>query len=500
MRRKLLLFTGILILIPLFMAHNSSTTPVYADSFLQETPRLDGFQIYFTEANGEASRFDRSGEGLSRFAGLLRELGANLNTVEWRSGFPTDADLVIIAGPLSDFAPDQTARLWTYVNNGGKLLLLADPPSVVGGRVQGFRSQSGLFQLMWYDMGVRVRDDVILTAPEVASTVAATATLTSVSTTATPAPAATEAAPSTASPEAQPPIQNFITSEFDSQHPVTTGFREDLAFFAARSLELDLSVREFPVIPLVFSAGDVYGETSVDEFSENQTAIYNIGGDTAPGVLPLAAAFENPTSGTRIVLIGDRDFATNGAGLRSSPANTGSFNYPGNIHFLLNAVSWLLGTDRIEISFPTPGPTATATLTPTAISYVADLDIVMSVSNIGPAVNEIIIYDVTVTNNGPDLATDVVVADTLPDGLNFILSRADTDNGYNVDTGLWNLGDLESGENAHLLFVVQVGRGTLGSTLTNTATVSFSSSTDPDPSNNTGSANIEVLAFIRQGD
>jgi uncharacterized repeat protein (TIGR01451 family) len=356
---------------------------------------------------------------------------------------------------------------------------------------------------MWYDMGVRVRDDVILTAPEAASraaAVVATSTLTTTTTTATPAPAATEAAPSTSTPEPQPPIQNFITSEFDNDHPVTTAFREELAFFSARSLELDLSVREYPVIPLVFSEGNVYGETNVGDFTENATATYNIGGDTAPGVLALAAAFENPTSGTRIVLIGDRDFATNGAGLRSSPPNTGSFNYPGNVHFLLNAVTWLLDVDRIAMSFPTPGPTATATLTPTAVSLVADVSITMTVSNIGPAVNEIIIYDITVTNNGPDLATGVVVADVLPDGLNFILSRANTDSGYNIETGLWNLGDLQSGESVFLLFVVQIGRGTLGSTLTNRAEITSAGSTDPDPSNNTASADIEVLAFVRQGD
>ena len=64
--------------------------------------------------------------GLSRFAGLLSQLGANLFTLEWRTGFPTDADLIVIAGPTTDLAPDQIARLWSYMNNKGRVLLLAN--------------------------------------------------------------------------------------------------------------------------------------------------------------------------------------------------------------------------------------------------------------------------------------------------------------------------------------------------------------------------------------
>jgi uncharacterized repeat protein (TIGR01451 family) len=259
-------------------------------------------------------------------------------------------------------------------------------------------------------------------------------------------------------------------------------------------------VREFPVVPLVFSDDDFYGETNLVNLLTNASAAYNIGGDTAPSALTLAAAFENPTSGTRMVLIGDREFATNGAGLRSSPPNTGSFMYPGNVHFLLNAITWLLNVENVEMVFPTAGPTATATLTPTPVSLVADLSIEMTVSNIGPAVSEVIIYDIVVTNNGPDQARNVTVTDNLPNGVNYILANATTEDGYLLDTGIWDVGDLEVGESGTLIMVVSIGRGTLGSTLNNTAQVTSADSMDPDPSNNSASAEIEVLAFVRQGE
>ena len=111
MHRKILQVTvAIAVLLMGSIAVFSPTPRAYAENLLQDAPSLQGFKIYFTEASGEASRFDRGTNGLSRFAGLLSDLGADLETVEWRTAFPTDADLLIIAGPKQDFDASQTAR------------------------------------------------------------------------------------------------------------------------------------------------------------------------------------------------------------------------------------------------------------------------------------------------------------------------------------------------------------------------------------------------------
>ena len=95
-------FTGFLLVGLFFLIFGIGMNPtVQADNLLQNVPRLDGMKVYFSEANGEASRFDRTATGLSHFAGLLGELGANLYTLEWRTGVPADANLVVIAGPAN---------------------------------------------------------------------------------------------------------------------------------------------------------------------------------------------------------------------------------------------------------------------------------------------------------------------------------------------------------------------------------------------------------------
>lgn len=506
MHRKVLMITGLCLAVILFGIGFAPVNTVYADPFLQDAPSLEGYKIYFTEANGEASRFDRSANGLSRLAGLLGQMGATLETLEWRTGFPDDADMVLIAGPTSDFNPDQTARLWTYINEGGKVLLLADPPNFAGNRLQGLQAQTGLFQLTWIDLGIRGANTVVVTEggalPEMVivseeeAAPLAEAEATEEATTEVDAEATEEAPVEEAPPAIAQPLSNFTTTEINREHPIMRGLDGTLAFFGARLIDVDLSVREFPVDLLAFSPGEFYGENNIGEYDVNDFALYNIGEDTPPGFLPVSIAYENPNTGMRLVLIGDRDFATNGYGLQSSPPNTSAFTYPDNPRALLNSVTWLLDTEAVETNFPTPGPTATATLTPTPGSVVAstsDLAVEMTVSNERPVEAELILYTVTVINNGPSEATNIALNPLLPNGLAYVLTSGGT---YNSGTGVWTVDFMEAGESASLRLLAEVRRGTVGNTLTNTIRVAGSDSDDPDETNNEVSIDVRVIAGV----
>lgn len=371
---KVMRYWGWLLIVGLVAVLSLSVLPtsVQADQLLQGVPRLDGKKIYFTESSLEASRFDRTDNGLSRFAGLLTQLGASLYTLEWRTGFPDDADLIVIAGPVIDLQPDQIARLWSYMNNKGRVLILANP---IFETRRALASSNGLFQLMWADMGLLAHDDVVVTEgtqPIYATPEAVAPEAVTPEAAATEAAAAVTEAPTVESTPTELPIigqqpiliSDFETGDVNQNSPIAQDLGGDLAFFTARSLEVDSSIQGFVVQPLVFSPSNFYGETRYDIYQRDGTFEFNIGADTTRGALPLAASYRNDKTDVRIVVVGDREFATNGAGFSSAPPNSAGFIHPANVRFMLNAVTWLLDTAPVSVQFPTAGPTSTPTITP----------------------------------------------------------------------------------------------------------------------------------------
>ncbi len=86
--------------------------------------------------------------------------------------------------------------------------------------------------------------------------------------------------------------------------------------------------------------------------------------------------------------------------------------------------------------------------------------------NIGDTIN----YTITVTNNGPDTASNVTVTDSLPAGLTLITATQTAGN-YDTTNGLWTVGSLINGTVATLKLSATVNANPPG-TITNTACVS----------------------------
>ncbi len=353
MRYKLLFSLVIFAMIGGLIAA-SAATPRYvsADSITEGYARLDSYRIYFAEGNDAASRFDRSEAGVSRLAGLLQRLGADLQTLEWRRPFPTDADLVILVGPIRDLGSEQVVRLWMYLYNGGRLLLFTNPPFE---GTRAFRGNSGLLEITWDDMGLRAQDGVVALEGGM-RTVTLYAEEPETPEGATPVPTATPQVF-----EAPLLITNFVTSNVNSSHPITQNLSGELAFFGARPLEIDASMQLFEVVPLVYSLPAYYGETDYDEYVLNGQVSYSEDDDLVRGQMVLAAISMNADGGARLLMVGDREFVTNGGGFQTSPPNSPSFLYPGNVEFVLNAITWMLDAEPQAITLPTPGPTYTPT-------------------------------------------------------------------------------------------------------------------------------------------
>lgn len=121
----------------------------------------------------------------------------------------------------------------------------------------------------------------------------------------------------------------------------------------------------------------------------------------------------------------------------------------------------------------------------------ADLEIYKGVNQSQYAVvGEPFTYEISVYNNGPDAATNVVVEDTLPEGLDFAGFPPDDQCSYDGGTRKvsCNFGDLELYDSDFVNFEVTP---TAEGTVENTATAG-SDAPDPDDSNNQSSATTTV--------
>ena len=113
----------------------------------------------------------------------------------------------------------------------------------------------------------------------------------------------------------------------------------------------------------------------------------------------------------------------------------------------------------------------------------ADLSVVKVVSKSNPNYGDVISWNIVVYNNGPDAAKDVYVVDKLPAGLIYQNHKAETGI-FNPSTGLWTIGELETGASVSLVINTLVN-------VTNTAIVNVAivNSSTPDPYKHNNKAN-----------
>ena len=119
------------------------------------------------------------------------------------------------------------------------------------------------------------------------------------------------------------------------------------------------------------------------------------------------------------------------------------------------------------------------------VGHEADLEVIKIVSNHTPRMGDIIIWTVTVTNNGPDRALDVIVTDVLPAGLIYI--KDDSNGKYK--NNVWTIGTLNNQETVTLEITTEVAIS--NANITNVAVVT-SDTYDPNETNNEDNDTIEV--------
>lgn len=144
----------------------------------------------------------------------------------------------------------------------------------------------------------------------------------------------------------------------------------------------------------------------------------------------------------------------------------------------------------------TPGNTDTTEDDAASVTIdgeVADLSLTKTVNNSSPELGDNITYTLTLSNNGPDDASNVEVTEQLPAGLTYVSD--DSGGTFNSSTGIWSVASLANGSQVSLNIVATV---TSSESWANTASISASDQFDPDsePGNNDSSEDDQSSATI----
>lgn len=117
-------------------------------------------KILFTSGHGEMQLDDFSPRGLSLAQDLLGK--DNFELEDWislgQTAVPEGTDLIVIAGPTSNFVEPELALLRSYLETGGRLLVLLDPTMTPA---SSSLVETGLESLL-REFGVEVGDDIVV--------------------------------------------------------------------------------------------------------------------------------------------------------------------------------------------------------------------------------------------------------------------------------------------------------------------------------------------------
>jgi ABC-type uncharacterized transport system involved in gliding motility auxiliary subunit len=252
---------------------------------IAEVTRGASKKIYFSKGHGEHAVGDATERGMKLWVDGLRSEGYQVAEIELAATktMPADAQALVVAGPVASLTDGEAKLVQEWVDKGGKLIAMVDP-TIHSGLEKAFAA--------W---GFKLGDDEVIDT------------------------------------ESQDP-QVAIAQEY-ADHPITTP--RTSAFQLASIFPLARSVSKAKDAPAGWTVTELartgprsWGET--DAIRDGRVE-YTPGKDLK-GPVPLAAAATHGSGDaeSRVVVIGNSNFAANGF-----------FRMSGNRDFALNAASWV---------------------------------------------------------------------------------------------------------------------------------------------------------------
>ncbi|MFV1884650.1 MAG: SwmB domain-containing protein [Balneola sp.] len=121
----------------------------------------------------------------------------------------------------------------------------------------------------------------------------------------------------------------------------------------------------------------------------------------------------------------------------------------------------------------------------------ANIAITKTADQTNPLANETVNFTLTVTNNGPENATELDVNETLPAGLTLVQATP-SQGTYNQITKIWAVGSLNNGSSATLTLETTVNSGITQDSLINKAFIQGLNQNDPVVANDTAAVTIYI--------
>ena len=302
-------------------------------------------KAYFVQGHGERDPTGTDRDGYSALADALRLDNLSVETVvlAQTGETPDDAAVLVVAGPSTDLLPSESELLREYLEGGGKMLFLVDPPDGPDAPRRG--NLLGLIEA-W---GIEVGRDLVVDVSGVGQLLGTDATV--------PIAASYPAHPITdrfALLTAFPLARSVKPIEGGTEGRVAESFVETSPRSWAES-NLDLTGGE---VALEEDQGDVPGpisiaaavsvevETEPGDAEDGEEPAGDGGGDSDPDGGDAEASDEEGDADeddadaapaeTRLAVFGDSDFASNS-----------SLGIQGNRDLALNAVNWLAEQENL---------------------------------------------------------------------------------------------------------------------------------------------------------
>src|SRR6266545_1652111 len=302
-------------------------------------------KVYFTQGHGEKDSGSAERDGYNAIAQALgrENYGVDKLVIAQQGSIPDDAAVVVVAGPRTDFFPPEIDALKKYLGKGGKLLLEVDPPDKPDSP-----PMTNLIALA-HDWGMDVGNDVVVDISGMGRLIGTDASV---------------------------PVAASYPS-----HPITQRFSFLTAYPLARSATpVSAGVNGHTAQTFIETSPRSWAEADIKGLlTSGQVALDESKGDKK-GPVSIAAAVSAPIASTdakpaqtdapkpetRVIVIGDSDFAAN-AGL----------GIQGNRDLFMNMIGWLSQQENLISIRPKEADDRRITMTATQQSNVIWLSLLV---------------------------------------------------------------------------------------------------------------------------